>query len=59
MGMDPKTRIQVMMQESHGPLDPSLLTSKIEWRKLNIEGCPEKEPKGDLDCAMCCCLGFG
>jgi hypothetical protein len=31
-----------------GPLEPSLLTSEAEWRKLKIDVCPKEESEEEL-----------
>ena len=46
-----------MLQINQGPLEPSLQTSDVEWRKLKIECCVEESSKEELDDILCNRLG--
>ena len=56
--MDIEIVIQ-MVQACQGLLQPSLLTSKDEWRNFNIPFYLEEELEEDLDHVMCLCLEKG
>ena len=53
--MDLQSLIE-MVPACHGPLEPSLLTSKEEWRNFYIAVCLEEELEEKLDQVMCDCV---